>query len=143
MIMSKNVAIVYWSGTGNTEEMARAVAAGVESAGGTAFVVAVGDFSADGVDGYDALAFGCPAMGAEELESDEFEPVWDECREVIGERPVALFGSYDWGTGEWMETWRADAEAAGVNVVSTVIANNAPDDEALEACSAAGRVLVG
>lgn len=82
-------------------------------------------------------------MGTEELESDEFEPVWDECREVIGERPVALFGSYDWGTGEWMETWRADAEAAGVNVVSTVIANNAPDDEALEACSAAGRVLVG
>lgn len=141
--MSKNVAIVYWSGTGNTEEMARAVAAGVVSAGGTAFVVAVGDFSADGADGYDALAFGCPAMGAEELESDEFEPVWDECREVIGERPVALFGSYDWGTGEWMETWRADAEAAGVNVVSTVIANNAPDDEALEACSAAGRVLVG
>mgnify|MGYP000372305805 CR=1 FL=1 len=141
--MSKNVAIVYWSGTGNTEEMARAVAAGVESAGGTAFVVAVGDFSADGADGYDALAFGCPAMGAEELESDEFEPVWDECREVIGERPVALFGSYDWGTGEWMETWRADAEAAGVNVVSTVIANNAPDDEALEACSAAGRALVG
>lgn len=141
--MSKNVAIVYWSGTGNTEEMARAVAAGVESAGGTAFAAAVGDFSADGADGYDALAFGCPAMGAEELESDEFEPVWDECREVIGERPVALFGSYDWGTGEWMETWRADAEAAGVNVVSTVIANNAPDDEALEACSAAGRVLVG
>ena len=141
--MSKNVAIVYWSGTGNTEEMARAVAAGVESAGGTAFVVAVGDFSADGADGYDALAFGCPAMGAEELESDEFEPVWDECREVIGERPVVLFGSYDWGTGEWMETWRADAEAAGVNVVSTVIANNAPDDEALEACSAAGRALVG
>lgn len=141
--MSKNVAIFYWSGTGNTEEMARAVAAGVESAGGTAFVVAVGDFLADGADGYDALAFGCPAMGAEELESDEFEPVWDECREVIGERPVALFGSYDWGTGEWMETWRADAEAAGVNVVSTVIANNAPDDEALEACSAAGRVLVG
>ena len=124
--MSKNVAIVYWSGTGNTEEMARAVAAGVESAGGTAFVAAVGDFSADGVDGYDALAFGCPAMGAEELESDEFEPVWDECREVIGERPVVLFGSYDWGTGEWMETWRADAEAAGVNVMSTVIANNAP-----------------
>ena len=143
MIMSKNVAIVYWSGTGNTEEMARAVAAGVESAGGTAFVAAVGDFSADGADGYDALAFGCPAMGAEELESDEFEPVWDECREVIGERPVALFGSYDWGTGEWMETWRADAEAAGVNVMSTVIANNAPDDEALEACSAAGRALVG
>lgn len=141
--MSKNVAIVYWSGTGNTEEMARAVAAGVESAGGTAFAAVVGDFSADGADGYDALAFGCPAMGAEELESDEFEPVWDECREVIGERPVALFGSYDWGTGEWMETWRADAEAAGVNVVSTVIANNAPDDEALEACSAAGRVLVG
>lgn len=140
--MSKNVAVVYWSGTGNTEEMARAVEAGATEAGGTASVTAVADFSAEDVAGYDALAFGCPAMGAEELETDEFEPVWDACVGELGEKPVALFGSYDWGTGEWMETWRSAAEDASVNVVTTVIANNAPDDEALEACKAAGRLLV-
>lgn len=140
--MGKSVAVVYWSGTGNTEEMARAVEAGVIEAGGSARLVGAADFSADEVADYDALAFGCPAMGAEELESDEFEPVWEACKDVLGERPVALFGSYDWGVGEWMEAWGADAEAAGANVVSTVIANNAPDSDALETCRAAGRALV-
>lgn len=141
--MSRSVAVVYWSATGNTEEMARAVAEGVTEAGGSARLSPVADFSADEVVDYDALAFGCPAMGAEELESDEFEPVWEACRDSLGERPVALFGSYDWGVGEWMETWRSDAEAAGANVVAALIANNAPDDDALEACRAAGRALAG
>lgn len=140
--MSKNVAVVYWSGTGNTEEMARAIETGITEAGGTAKLVAVADFSADEVAGYDALAFGCPAMGAEELESDEFEPVWDECKAALGAKPVALFGSYGWGSGEWMDSWRADAEDAGASVVATVIANEAPDDEAVEACKAAARSLV-
>ena len=133
--MSKNIAIVYWTGTGNTEEMARALESGVAAAGAEARVVPVADFSAEDVSGYDALAFGCPAMGAEELESDEFEPVWEAC-------VVALFGSYGWGTGEWMETWQADAEGAGVNVVCTVIANEAPDDDAVAALEAAARSLV-
>lgn len=140
--MSKNVAIVYWSGTGNTEEMAHALEAGVAEAGGTATAAAVADFSADDVATYDALAFGCPAMGSEELESDEFEPVWDACKDVLGDRPVVLFGSYDWGVGEWMETWKAGAEDAGLRVVATVIANNAPDDEALDALKAAAKALV-
>lgn len=140
--MSKNVAIVYWSGTGNTEEMAHAFEEGVSEAGGTATVTAVADFSADDVAGYDALAFGCPAMGSEELESDEFEPVWDACKDVLGDKPVVLFGSYDWGVGDWMQSWKSDAEDAGVNVSACVIANNAPDDEALSALKAAAKTLV-
>ena len=94
--MSKSIAIVYWTGTGNTEEMARALEAGVAAAGAEARVVPVADFSAEDVSGYDALAFGCPAMGAEELESDEFEPVWEACVGALGDKPVALFGSYGW-----------------------------------------------
>lgn len=139
--MGKSVAVVYWTGTGNTEEMANAIGEGVEAAGGTAKVVGVADFSADAVAEYDALAFGCPAMGAEELESDEFEPVWDACKDVLGSKPVVLFGSYGWGSGEWMDTWREDAEGAGVNVVATVIANEAPDDDVLSECADAAKTL--
>lgn len=138
--MSK-IAVVYWTGTGNTEEMANAVAQGADAAGAEAKAVLVSDFSADEVADYDAFAFGCPAMGAEELESDEFEPVWEACKGVLGQKPVALFGSYGWGGGEWMDSWKEDAEAAGLKVVDTLIANEAPDDEAVEACGALGRQL--
>lgn len=138
--MSK-IAVVYWTGTGNTEEMSNAVAQGAEAAGAEAKAVLVSDFSADEVSDYDAVAFGCPAMGAEELESDEFEPVWEACKGVLGQKPVALFGSYGWGGGEWMDSWKEDAEAAGLRVVDVLIANEAPDDEAVEACGALGRQL--
>lgn len=134
--MSK-VAVVYWTMSGNTETMANAVADGADGAD----VYQVSDFSADKVADYDAFAFGCPAMGSEELDHDEFEPVWDECVKVFGNKPVALFGSYDWGTGEWMETWKGAAESAGVNVVDTVIANLDPDDEALAALKELGVTL--
>ena len=138
--MSK-IAVVYWTGTGNTEAMANAVAEGATAAGADAKAVLVSDFSADDVADYDALAFGCPAMGAEELESDEFEPVWDACKGVIGDKPVALFGSYGWGGGEWMDSWKDDAEGAGLKVVDVLIANEAPDDEATDACRALGKAL--
>ncbi len=139
--MSKNIAVVYWTGTGNTEAMANAVTEGASQADTEAKAILVSDFSADDVAAYDAVAFGCPAMGAEELESDEFEPVWEACKAVLGEKPVALFGSYGWGGGEWMDSWKDDAEAAGLKVVDTFIANDAPDDEAVESCQALGRAL--
>lgn len=138
--MSK-IAVVYWTGTGNTEEMANAIAQGADAAGAEAKAVLVSDFSADEVADYDAFAFGCPAMGAEELEADEFEPVWEACKGVLGQKPVALFGSYGWGGGEWMDSWKEDAEAAGLKLVDTLIANEAPDDEAVGACGALGRQL--
>ena len=76
--MSK-VAVVYWSGTGNTEMMAQKVAEGAKEAGAEVSVLTCADFSADDVDAYDAIAFGCPAMGAEELEDTEFEPMFSAC----------------------------------------------------------------
>lgn len=140
--MGKSVAIVYWTGTGNTEEMAQAFEAGVTEAGGTPKLVGVADFSAGEVSSYDALAFGCPAMGDEELESEEFEPVWDACKEVFGGRPVVLFGSYAWADGDWMVNWKENADAASVNVVATVTAFEAPDDDAQAALKAAAKTLV-
>lgn len=135
--MSK-VAVVYWSGTGNTEAMAEFVAEGARAAGAEAEVIACADFSSANLDDFDAFAFGCPAMGAEELESEEFEPMWDDVEPELPSRRVALFGSYDWADGEWMDLWRERAEGAGITVIGTVIAKDYPDEEATAACKALG-----
>ena len=77
--MMSKIAVVYWSGTGNTEMMANEVAEGAKAAGAEVSVMTPDDFSADKMDEYDAIAFGCPAMGAEELEETEFEPMFSAC----------------------------------------------------------------
>lgn len=139
--MSK-VAIVFWSGTGNTEAMADFVAQGVRSAGGTAALIQASDFGPSRLDEFEAVAFGCPAMGDEELEDTEFLPMYDEVEPLLGDKKVVLFGSYDWNDGEWMELWEQRAEAAGVNVVDSVIAKDYPDEEATAECLRVGALLV-
>ncbi len=138
--MSK-VAVVFWSGTGNTETMAGAVAEGARKAGAEVEEIGAADFSADAVSGYDAIAFGCPAMGDEELEEDEFEPMFESVEGELSGKKVGLFGSYDWGVGDWMETWKERTEGDGAEVVETVTANLEPDDDALAACKALGAAL--
>ena len=140
--MSKKVAVVYWSGTGNTEAMAQALVEGIQEADGTAELFRCDQFSADDIASFDAVAFGCPAMGAEELEADEFQPVWEDCSAKLSNTSVVLFGSYDWGTGEWMEIWKEDAEQADIPVVATVIANLEPDDDAIAELKAAAKELL-
>lgn len=130
------IAVIYWSGTGNTEAMASAVA---EGAG--AELYSVSQFSGD-VSEYDRLAFGCPAMGAENLEEGEFEPFFEGIESKLSGKKVALFGSYGWGDGEWMRTWEETCRGDGANLVSEgVICNEAPDDEAEAACQALGKAL--
>ena len=141
--MSK-IAVVFWSGTGNTEAMADAVAEGAKGAGAEVSVFNVTDFSADKVDEFDAIAFGCPAMGAETLEDSEFEPVFNECEPKLNGKKIALFGSYGWGDGEWMRTWEETCNSAGaVLVAESVICNDTPDDEATANCNALGAALAG
>ncbi len=136
--MSK-VAVVFWSGTGNTEAMADAVAQGARGAGASVDVLGPSDFNATKVTAYDGIAFGCPAMGAEVLEEDEFEPMFADVKGALSGKPIALFGSYGWGDGEWMRDWEEDCKAAGADlVVEPVMANEMPDDEALAACKALG-----
>lgn len=138
--MSK-IAVVFWSGTGNTEAMATAVAEGVRSAGGEADEIQASDFSTDTLSEYDAVAFGCPAMGDEELEEDEFAPMFESVEDDLSGKKVGLFGSYDWGTGDWMDSWKERTEGDGAEVVDTVIANLEPDDEALASCKELGAKL--
>ena len=137
--MSK-VAVIFWSGTGNTEAMAGAVADGAKAAGAEAALLTcaeVNDISA-----YDAVALGCPAMGAEELEESEFLPMLEGIEPALPGKKVALFGSYGWGDGEWMRTWEARCAEKGIALAAaSVTANEAPDDDALAACRALGAAL--
>ncbi len=131
------IAVIYWSGTGNTEAMAKAVA---EGAGAELF--SVSDFSGDVAD-YDRLAFGCPAMGAENLEEGEFEPFFTDNESKLSGKKVALFGSYGWGDGEWMRQWADRVTADGAELVNGegLIVNETPDDGALADCKALGAKL--
>lgn len=140
--MSK-VAIVYWSGTGNTEAMAFAVLEGIKESSGDGAVMTAAEFDVSMMDDYDAVAFGCPSMGAEELEESEFAPMFEGCKTKLSGKKIALFGSYGWGDGEWMRTWKEDCKAAGaVLACDFVICNEAPDDSAILACKALGKALI-
>lgn len=139
--MSK-VAVVYWSSTGNTEAMANAVAEGAKAAGAEVTILETSDFSADKVDDYDAIGFGCPAMGAEVLEEDEFDPMFTSCEGKLSGKKIALFGSYGWGDGEWMADWENRCKDDGaVLVTESVICMETPDDEATEKCKELGKAL--
>ena len=138
----KKLAVVYWSGTGNTEQMAQKVADGAKAAGAEVEVLTSGAFSADQADAFEAIAFGCPAMGAEELEADEFAPMFEACLPKLRDKQIALFGSYGWGDGEWMRSWDATAKGCGAALAcESVICADAPDAAARAACEALGKAL--
>ncbi len=137
-----NVKVIYWSGTGNTEMMANAVAEGAQAAGASVEVVSVDGASQDMVNEATHIALGCPSMGSEVLEEAEFEPFIADT-DFAG-KTVVLFGSYDWGDGEWMRNWEEQMkDEKSANVVETLIVNNTPDDEGLELCQNLGKTLVG
>lgn len=139
--MSK-VAVVYWSSTGNTETMANAVADGAKEAGAEVTTFEAANFAADKMDEFDAVAFGCPAMGDEVLEEDEFQPLFDSCEPKLSGKKIGLFGSYGWGDGDWMHNWEDTCKGAGAALVSDgVICQEEPDDEAIENCKALGKSL--
>ena len=136
------IAVVYWSSTGNTEAMANAVAEGARKAGASAELFTATEFDGGKVDAFDAIAFGCPAMGAEELEDSEFAPIFESCESELSGKKIALFGSYGWGDGEWMRTWEDTCRNDGASLVcDSVICQEAPDDDALNACRSLGEAL--
>ncbi|MCR4704182.1 MAG: flavodoxin [Saccharofermentans sp.] len=139
--MSK-VAVVYWSGTGNTEAMAKAVEEGIKGAGAEAVLLTSSEFDAAKVADFDAIAFGCPAMGDEVLEESEFDPMFTGIESSLKDKKIALFGSYGWGDGQWMRDWEERCKAAGAVLASeSVTANNDPDADAVASCKALGAAL--
>ena len=121
--------VVYWSSTGNTERMAEMLGEEIRNAGGEAEVCELSTVSPADLAGEDVFALGASAMGDEELDEGEVEPFVEELEKSVSGKKVALFGSYDWGDGEWMRKWEERMKEAGAEVVGIVIANNEPGDE--------------
>ena len=134
---------VYWSGTGNTEAMANLVATGAKEEGVQVSLMVASEFSAEQMDDYDAIAFGCPSMGAEQLEETEFEPMFTACESKLSGKKIALFGSYGWGDGQWMRDWVERAQGDGAQVLNGegLICNEAPDEDVQAACRKLGADL--
>ncbi len=139
----QKIAVIYWSGTGNTEMMAQSIADGIKEAGAEPELMPVASTSAAQAAGFARLALGCPAMGAEVLEEMEFEPFFTELEPSLGGKRVALFGSYGWGDGQWMRDWQVRTEEAGAYLVSDagLMAHELPTSDVLEACKALGKQL--
>ena len=123
-------AVIYWSGTGNTEAMAKAAAEGAN-----AELFTVSEFSGSIAD-YDAIAFGCPAMGDEVLE-DSMEDFYSKIEASLSGKKVGVFGSYDWGDGQWLCDWALRVKASGAVLAGEpLMINLTPDAEGLEKCKA-------
>ena len=137
------IAVVYWSSTGNTEAMAQAVVEGAKHAGAEAELFTAAEFDGAKMDEFDAVAFGCPAMGAEELEDGEFAPMFETCESKLSGKKIALFGSYGWGDGQWMRDWVERAQGDGAQVLNGegLICNEAPDEDVQAACRKLGADL--
>ena len=136
------IAVVFWSGSGNTETMANAVMEGVAKGGAEAELIRVGDFSADRIADYDGILMGCPACGTEELDEGEFEPFFVEAENHLKDVKVGLFGSYGWGGGAFMETWIQRTKDAGAAMIADgVTCETEPDDDAITRCEELGEAM--
>lgn len=137
------VAVIYWSGTGNTEAMAHAIAQGAKNAGAEVSLMNVSQTTATAAAEYERIALGCPAMGGEVLEESEFEPFFTELESSLSGKSVALFGSYGWGDGQWMRDWQDRTAQAGAQLISGqgFILNETPDATGLKQCQELGKLL--
>jgi len=132
-------AVIYWSGTGNTEIMANAIAKGMTEGGENVEGFNVCDFKGS-VSDYDKIAFGCPSMGNEVLEESDFEPFFEAVESALSGKKTALFGSYGWGDGQWMRDWEKRVNNDNANLFAEgLIINNTPDSDGTAKCEEFGR----
>jgi len=138
----KKIVVVYWSGTGNTKEMAEALADGAKHDNTVVSLLSVAEASVDDIKNADAVAIGCPSMGAEVLEEEEMEPFVASIEEMVTGKPMALFGSYGWGNGEWMQDFVARMKECNAKVLGEgLISMNKPDAQGIKECQSLGNEL--
>ena len=138
----KKLAVIFWTSTGNTEIMADAIIDGAKLSNGDVVKIPASLFDVNTVNEYNALAFGCPAMGEEQLDEYEFEPMFNAVLPLLQAKPIVLFGSYGWGDGEWMRQWEERCVTHGVTPIKTIIANYSPDDSVISELQEVGKSLV-
>ena len=124
-------AVVYWSGTGNTETLANEIVNILEQQGGETSQFVASDFTSNEVPDFDTFFFGCSAQGAEELEEGDFLPMWEQVKPLLSGKKVALFGSYGWGSGEYMDNWKEDCANSSIAVCDEFVCEGEPDEDAL------------
>ncbi|MDR0336605.1 MAG: flavodoxin [Planctomycetaceae bacterium] len=134
------ISVVYWSGTGNTETMAKLIQEGAASTGAEVTLKEVANASVADVTEADVAFLGCPSMGDETLEEGEFEPFISSIEDKINGKKLALFGSYGWGDGQWMRDWTERMKKAGaVLVAESLIVNESPNGNDAEQCKTFGK----
>jgi len=135
--------VVFWTQGGNTGLMAQAVGDGITAAGKEPVFVSPSEANIDDLVAANAFALGCPAMGDEVLEESEMEPFVAELESKVAGKTIGLFGSYGWGDGQWMRDWVSRMQAAGATIATGdgVIAQEAPDDEAVAKCNELGKAI--
>ncbi len=140
----KSIAIIYWSGTGNTQAMAEAIAQGIEEEGKSADLMEVSEAEGKDITAYQGVLLGCPSMGDEVLEEGEFEPFYTAIENDLQNKQVGLFGSYGWGDGQWMRDWEERAKEAGLKVFEEgLIVNETDNQKDIDQCMAFGKRFAG
>lgn len=139
----RKLSIIYWSGTGNTEEMAKLIEKGAKEVNQDVKLLNVSEATIDDVKESEVIALGSPAMGAEVIEECEMEPFVESIEGLVSGKTVGLFGSYGWGSGEWMESWVERMEGLGANVLENgCIVNEMPEGAEADKCVEYGKNLV-
>ena len=134
--------IIYWSQTGSTKRVAELIKQGIESEGKSSKLVQVSDVNVDDIKNEEVIIIGCPACGVETLDETEMEPFVNSLQGQIEGKKVALFGTYGWGTGEWMEEWQARMESYGAVLVSDgLIVNELEIDDNNDECVEFGKFI--
>jgi flavodoxin short chain len=137
-----DVLLVYWSGTGNTEIMAENIYKGLTEEGVSVDMKMVDELEPEDVSNYDKILFGCPSMGEEQLEETEFEPFFEVAETLITDKKVALFGSYGWGEGDWMEKWEQRVkDGKAILFRQGLMVNYTPGDDEESMCVEFGKAF--
>lgn len=132
--------VIYWSGTGNTEVMAKLIIEGIEAEGQKGELINISSKDIDSLKDEKVVVLGCPSMGQEQLEESEFEPFMKSIEEDLKGKKVVLFGSYGWGDGEWMRNWQDAMISIGADMpLDPIIVNDEPEGQDIELCKELGR----
>jgi len=126
------VAIIYASTTGNTEAMANAINSAASADAEVVFGTA-DSADANAVLGCDVILLGSPAMGDEVLE-DTMEEFYTGIESGLSGKKVGLFGSYDWGDGQWLRDWEDRVKAAGATVSESLMVHLTPEADDITKC---------